>query len=116
MNIAMAQLLEAELERTEIQAVSVTDDSLIVDLRDGRSIVAPIAWYPRISYATPKEQQHFEIHRNIIHWPDLDEEISVRGLLLGRKSGESSQSLQHWLAQRNTVTTPSEKSQPIGEL
>ena len=107
MNIALAQLLETELERTEIQAVSVTDDSLIVDLRDGRSIVAPIGWYPRISYATSKEQQYFEIHRNIIRWPDLDEEVSVRGLLLGRKSGESSQSLQQWLTQRNAVMASS---------
>lgn len=107
MNIALAQLLETELERTEIQAVSVTDDSLIVDLRDGRSIVALIGWYPRISYATSKEQLHFEIHRNIIHWPDLDEQVSVRGLLLGRKSGESSQSLQQWLTQRNAVMASS---------
>ena len=103
MNTALAQLIETELERPEIKLVSVTDDSLIVDLRDGRTIAVPIVWYPRLSYATSAEQQNIEVHRNVIRWPDLDEEISVRGMLLGRKSGESPQSLQRWLLQRSPV-------------
>ena len=103
MNIALAQLVEAELERPEIKTVSVTEDSLTVDLRDGRTLVVPIVWYPRLSYATKIEQQNIEVYRNVIRWPDLDEEISVRGMLLGRKSGESAESLQKWLSQRSIV-------------
>lgn len=102
MNTALAQLLETELERPEIRSVSVTDDSLIVDLQDGRTVTAPLLWYPRLAYATDAERQNLEIRRNVIRWPALDEEISVRGLLLGRMSGESQASLQHWLAQRES--------------
>ncbi len=103
MNIAVAQLTESDLERCEIKTVVITEDSLIVDLQDGRTIATPILWYPRLAYANSSEQQHLEIHRNVIRWPELDEEISVRGMLLGRKSGESSQSLQRWLLQRNSI-------------
>ena len=99
----VAQLLEDELNQTEIDEVVVDDDSLTVELRDGRTIVAPILWYPRLAYATLAERQQFEIRRNVILWPTLDEEISVRGMLLGRKSGESQQSLGKWLAERATV-------------
>ena len=103
MNIALAQLVEAELERPEIKTVWVTEDSLTVDLRDGRTLAVPIVWYPRLSYATKIEQQNIEVYRNVIRWPDLDEEISVRGMLLGRKSGESAESLQKWLSQRSVM-------------
>jgi Protein of unknown function (DUF2442) len=104
MNIAVAQLIETDLERCEIKAVVVSEDSLTVDLQDGRTIAVPILWYPRLAYANPQEQLHMEIRRNVIRWPDLDEEISVRGLLLGRKSGENSASLQRWLSQRNATS------------
>lgn len=103
MNTALAQLVERELELVEIQSVQVTEDGLAVDLRDGRTIITPLLWYPRLAYATPAERQHYEIRRNAIHWPDLDEDISVRGMLLGRKSGESAASLQKWLEQRKGV-------------
>jgi len=73
---------------------------LSVDLTDGRTIITPLLWYPRLGYATEQERQHFQILRNVIYWSDLDEEISVRGMLLGRMSGESQQSLQRWLHQR----------------
>ena len=83
------------------QDVRVTDDTLSVDLTDGRTISVPILWYPRLSYGTPQERDNWEIGSGIgIHWPDLDEDISVEGLLLGRPSGESQQSLQRWLDQR----------------
>lgn len=103
MNTALAQLLDAELNQTEIDEVVINDDSLAVELRDGRTIVAPILWYPRLAYATQAERQQFEIRRNVILWPILDEEISVRGILLGRKSGESQQSLGKWLAERKSI-------------
>ena len=99
MNTALAQLLETELDRPEIDDVIVTDDSLMVDLKDGRTIIAPLLWYPRFSYAEQTERECFLVHRNVIRWPELDEEISVRSLLLGRMSGESQESFQQWLQQ-----------------
>ena len=82
--------------------VTVTDDTLATDLEDGRSIAIPIGWYPRLSQATPAEREHFEISGAGygIHWPDLDEDVGVEGMLLGKKSGESAASLGRWLAQR----------------
>lgn len=96
MNTVLAELIEQELERPEIQSVDIGDDSLSVDLKDGRTIITPILWYPRLCAATQQEQGNFRIYRNVIYWPDLDEEISVRGMLLGRMSGESQQSIQRW--------------------
>jgi hypothetical protein len=83
------------------QDVHITEDTLTVDLTDGRSISVPILWYPRLANATPEERDNWEIGSGIgIHWPDLDEDISVEGLLAGRPSGESQQSLQRWFDQR----------------
>jgi hypothetical protein len=56
-----------------------------------------LAWYPRLQHGTAKERQNFEVGSVGIHWPDLDEDISYRGLLLGRKSGESPESFKFWL-------------------
>lgn len=90
------------LALTRIVHISVTDDTLAVDLEDGRSIAVPIGWYPRLSYATSIERNHFEISGAGygIHWPDLDEDIGVAGLLLGKKSTESPESLGRWLEGR----------------
>jgi hypothetical protein len=88
------------------QDVKVTDDTLTVDLTDGRTISVPILWYPRLAHGTPEERNHWEIASGIgIHWPDLDEDISVEGLLRGLTSGESQKSLQRWLDQRQTAPT-----------
>lgn len=105
MNIALAQLIETELENTEIKRVDITNDSVIIDLQDGRTIITPLLWYPRLSFATTQERTRFEVRRNVIRWPELDEELSVRGMLLGRKSDESPASLQRWLAQRDAALT-----------
>jgi hypothetical protein len=102
MNTAVADLLELELERSEIQTVTIDEDSLTVDLKDGRTVITPVLWYPRLDYATEQERQNFQILRNVIYWPALDEEVSVRGMLLGRMSGESQASLQRWLTQRQS--------------
>src|SRR5687767_12131316 len=91
--------VESELD-VEPVAVQVSDDELTVDLEDGRTISAPLSWYPRLHHATRQERGRFAISSGGIHWPDLDEDISVRGLLLGRKSGESSASLKFWLDNR----------------
>jgi hypothetical protein len=83
-------------------AVTVTDDTLSVDLEDGRTIAVPISWYPRLAYATEQERTNVEIAGAGfgLHWPELDEDIGVEGLLLGKRSTESSASFAQWLAER----------------
>ena len=80
--------------------VVVTEDTLSVDLEDGRTISVPVEWYPRLAHATLEERQRWELGAAGIHWQEIDEDISVRGLLLGRKSSESKKSFQRWLAHR----------------
>lgn len=82
--------------------ITVTDDTLTLDLSDGRTISIPLAWYPRLLHGTPDERSRWEwIGDNEgIHWPDLDEDISVEGIIAGRQSGESQLSLQQWLESR----------------
>ena len=83
-------------------SVNITDDTLSVDLEDGRTISVPIGWYPRLAYGTPEERANFELSGagRGIHWPDLDEDIGVEGLLLAKKSAESAGSFERWLKQR----------------
>jgi hypothetical protein len=81
-------------------AARVTEDTLSVDLADGRTITVPIVWFPRLLHGTPTERANFELGRNGVHWPDLDEDIPVAGLLNGERSGESLRSVQRWLEQR----------------
>lgn len=80
----------------------ITDDSLTVHLVDGRTIIAPISWYPRLASGSKRERSTWELIAGGrgIHWPDLDEDISVEGLLLGRPSAESGSSFSRWLASR----------------
>jgi hypothetical protein len=84
------------------QDVKVTDDALIVVLNDGRTVSAPLSWYPRLAFGSPDERSHWELigAGTGVHWPDLDEDISVEGLLAGRRSGEGSASLQRWKQSR----------------
>ena len=91
------------------QRVTVTEDALIVDLSYGRTLSVPLAWYPRLLHGTPEERNNWRLIGNGegIHWPDLDEDISVESLVLGKPSGESQRSLKQWLEQR---TAQSEKS------
>jgi hypothetical protein len=86
-------------------AVQVTVDTLTVDLADGRSISAPLAWYPRLGHGTAAERANWRLigRGEGVHWPDLDEDISVDNLLSGARSGESAQSFTRWLASRGTV-------------
>lgn len=83
--------------------VSVADDTLTLDLADGRTIPLPLACYPRLLHGTAAERNHWEwIGDNEgIHRLDLDEDISVEGIIAGRQSGESQRSLQRWLERRN---------------
>ena len=82
-----------------VNNVVITGDNLTVELNDGRSISAPLAWYPRLLHGTPEERKNWRLIGNAegIHWPDLDEDISIQNLLLGRPSGESQDSFKEWL-------------------
>jgi hypothetical protein len=93
------------------ESVRVTDDELTVELSDGRTISVPLAWYPRLSRGTAEERQKWQFNGKGtgIHWPDLDEDISVRALILGRKSGESQSSLKKWLEGRSLETPRSKR-------
>lgn len=84
-------------------AVRVADDTLIVDLADGRSLAVPIAWYPRLQHGTVGEREEWRLIAGGegIHWPLLDEDVSVEGLLAGRRSGETQGSLLRWLKSRS---------------
>ena len=92
----------------KIVNVTVTDDTLSADLEDGRTISVPIGWYPRLAYATPAERAAFQISGagHGIHWPDLDEDLGVEGLLLGKRSNESAASFKQWLDQRKGQKKP----------
>ena len=92
----------ATLTLPRVARVVVSDDTLAVDLDDGRTIAVPIGWYPRLSHATPAERTNLRISGAGfgIYWPDLDEDIGVEGLLLGKKSAESRSSFERWLRKR----------------
>jgi hypothetical protein len=81
----------------------LTDDTLSVDLSDGRSISVPIAWFPRLLHSTEQERNNWRLigKGQGIHWEDIDEDISIEGLLAGKPSGEYQESLKKWLAKRS---------------
>ena len=93
---------EINLQEPRAQQVAVSEEALTVDLVDGRTIILPLIWYPRLWHGTQDERDHFEIFGDgaFIHWPDLDEDLSVTGLVAGRRSAESPQSLKKWLDAR----------------
>lgn len=85
--------------------VALDDDALVVELSDGRTISAPLSWYPRLTHATADERRHWRLigGGRGIHWPELDEDVSVENLLTGKASGESQASFKKWLAQRAAI-------------
>ncbi len=87
----------------QITNVTINDDTLSVDLEDGRTISVPIGWYPRLAHGTPAERENFQISGAGygIYWRDLDEDIGVEGMLLGTKSTESLASFERWLKKRS---------------
>lgn len=82
--------------------VKVTEDTLIVDLSDGRTISVPLEWFPRLVHAALEERNNWRFigRGHGIRWEDIDEDISVEGLLAGKPSGESLKSFKKWLSQR----------------
>lgn len=95
-----------EIQEARAQDLRVDDQVLSVDLTDGHTIIAPLAWYPRLFYGTASERANFEIigDGRYIHWPELDEDLTVAGILAGRPSHESTASLKKWLDARSKNT------------
>ena len=94
--------LPPEITTARAQSATITEDTLQVDLVDGRTISVPLAWFPRLWHGQPNERAKWELvgDGTGLHWPELDEDISIAGLVLGRKSAERSESLQRWLNSR----------------
>lgn len=93
-----------EIEIPLAESARVTNDTLRVDLSDGRTISVPLAWYPRLVHATADERKEWRLiaRGRGIHWDSIDEDISVEGLLAGRASGESQSSFKRWLSFRSS--------------
>ena len=87
--------------------VKVTKETLSVEIADGRTISVPVAWYPRLSHATADERNSWRLigGGRGVHWPALDEDISVANLLSGQPSAESQASFKKWLADRSQPST-----------
>ena len=99
--------LAIEMEIPNAEELNVTEDTLSVDLSDGRTISVPLAWFPRIVNATEEERNNWRLigKGHGIHWKDIDEDISVEGLLAGKPSGESQASFKKWLEGRASRRT-----------
>ncbi len=77
-----------EIDVGDLQAVAVefTTGELVVTLADGRKIATPLDWYPQLKGASAKQRANFEIMPMGIHWPDLDEDLSIAGMLKGQRA------------------------------
>ncbi len=98
---------EIQIEVPRAESITVTEDTLTVDLSDGRTISVPLAWFPRLLHASAVERVNWRLigKGEGIHWEDIDEDISTENLLLGKPSGESQSSFKHWLAARSARST-----------
>ena len=92
-----------EVRVSDAASVAITENTLTADLSDGRTISVPLTWYPRLVHATREERCNWRLVGGGagIHWPDLDEDLSVEGLLAGRPSGESQRSFTRWSQTHN---------------
>jgi hypothetical protein len=94
--------LSLKMQTVTALRVAITEDSLAVNLSDGRTVSVPLGWYPRLLHGSSKERNNWRLIAGGegIQWPDLDEDLSVEGIVLGRASGESQASLKRWLEAR----------------
>ena len=92
-----------EIQVPNAESVTATDDTLSVDLSDGRTIAVPLAWFPRLVHASQEERNNWKLigKGQGIHWESIDEDISVENLLAGRPSGESQTAFKKWLEERS---------------
>ncbi len=77
-------ILEIDVGDLQARSVEFTATELVVTLADGRRIATPLAWYPRLKNASATQRNNFEVMSMGIHWPDLDEDLSIAGMLKGR--------------------------------
>ena len=77
------RISDEELEALEPLQATCTDSELIVALANGQKVVTPLWWYPRLLNATPKQRADYELSPFGEHWPDLDEDLSIEGMLVG---------------------------------
>ena len=91
--------LAVKIDLPYAESVMITEDTLNVDLSDGRTISVPLTWFPRLVHATQEQRDNWRLigRGHGIHWDDIDEDISVEGLIAGRPSGESQSSFKKWL-------------------
>jgi Protein of unknown function (DUF2442) len=78
--------LELEVGDLKARAVEFTASELVVTLMDGRKIATPLDWYPRLQRASAEQRTQFEIMPMGIHWPAIDEDLSIAGMLKGRRT------------------------------
>jgi hypothetical protein len=100
--------ISIELNRAQAMHVELSENAITVQLVDGRVISAPLVWYPRLVHGTVAERNNYQITGQGIgiHWPDLDEDISVANLLAGQRSGESQTSFKRWVESRASANRP----------
>ena len=93
-----------EIHMPNAESVTITEDALMVELSDGRTLSVPLVWFPRLLHATLEERDHWRFigKGQGIHWEDIDEDISIENLLAGKPSGESQTSLKKWLQSRTS--------------
>ena len=103
-------MTSSTIEPPPAVGVGVADDALTLRLADGRTVSAPLAWFPRLAHATADELAGWRLTGGGrgVHWPAMDEDISVAAVLAGRGSSESAASLSRWLAGRPAGPAPSE--------
>jgi hypothetical protein len=107
-------VLEAE---PAVVDLTISNKELAIDLADGRRIMIPLEWYPRLVHGTPQERKNWQLLGDgyAIEWPDLDEHIGIEGLLAGRRSSESKKSFDRWLAARKTKAPSGRRGMLRGE-
>lgn len=90
----------SEAPEVAIITIRVTEHQLELDLSDGRSVTVPISWYPRLSHARREDLENWELTGRGygVHWSALDEDISVKNILVGEGSAESAQAFEKWKA------------------
>ncbi|MEM1096237.1 MAG: DUF2442 domain-containing protein [Bacteroidota bacterium] len=110
----MSTVLEASARATRAYT---NETELIVELSDGRTLTVPLSWFPRLVYGTLAERAALRIVAGgaALHWPQLDEEVSVAGLLAGHKSAEGTSSLTHWMVEMDRRRLADQHGEPWGE-
>lgn len=104
--VGMSSSMKADRTLTaSIEQVELSSDQLTAHLTDGRVVSVPLAWFPRLANATESERENWRLigQGGGVHWPELDEDISIENIVYGQRSGESQESLQRWLESRSST-------------